>query len=197
MVAMVRPALMLGITLYLNAHAHSEQWQQLQQQPLQLAPPTQDSHPVYILDTTCAAQSTAILLGRALNKIGYTPHRPYDATVGRRGQTGPRSSLPPNTYTCLSVQGTDYIHLARQSPESRFMTHGVGDSATGLGNDTVGRRWQEMRQFFSQWPHLSQLLIIDVYAPEQAKQAENWERICVFLGLGYSMVERMGLWLLP
>ena len=194
-VAMVRLSLLFG-TLCLCAHALSEQQQQLQQQPYPLAPPTLEFHPVYILDRTCTAQSNSNPLGRALKKIGYSPGRPHDPKI-TKGPHGLETSLPPRTYTFLCIQRDEYVHLAREDPEVKFITHAVADNAVNSGNDTGALPWREMQHFFSQQPHSHQLLIVDVNAPERANQAENWEKICVFLGLGYSMVERMRLWLLP
>ncbi|KAI0015954.1 hypothetical protein F4780DRAFT_783662 [Xylariomycetidae sp. FL0641] len=117
-------------------------------------------------------------------------------------------TLDTDTYTILS-QGAEYQNISRLHPEAKFIlptsSRPKAQSRFSYFFQTkpttqqpVSREYQtSVRDFFEQTAGSPQLLELDVDAPRSDLQAQTWVTLCEFLGLGYSMVERMKLWQFP
>ncbi|KAI2463375.1 hypothetical protein F4781DRAFT_125822 [Annulohypoxylon bovei var. microspora] len=167
-----------------------------------ISPPT--SPPIFILKTTHTATS---VLGKALGKLGYSHQDPI-TTQGNY-------SASPNTYVEVTSD-TQLLDIAKSHPEAKFIVprgsrlsaqYDDGSSelgaaswwwGQGAGTELVaGEDSVWFAQAFLSEKKLDGVLELDVLALEAGAQAENWVRLCDFLGLGYSVVERFGLWHFP
>ncbi|KAI1825576.1 hypothetical protein F4861DRAFT_537825 [Xylaria intraflava] len=148
---------------------------------------------VYILTPDNPALAA---MSSALNTLGYTQASPQTAS-------GAESS---GTYAALEP-GTAYKNISRANPEARFI---LPAQQTGAGHDRSGEtkvreQWpgehdvDSIRAFFAEMGEssTSRLLELDVFAPRSHEQAQTWVALCDFLGLGYSVVERLKLWHFP
>ncbi|KAL7625684.1 hypothetical protein AAE478_004905 [Parahypoxylon ruwenzoriense] len=133
--------------------------------------------PIYILRTTHPATSA---LSRALDTLGYRGLDPAE-----------RDGPPHNTYVEVS-SGAQLAEIARARPHAKFIL--PRDAAAGPAGHSVRAFFGEEEEEGGRAPGLLEL---DVLALESAVQAENWVALCKFLGLGYSVVERLGLWHFP
>ncbi|KAI1497594.1 hypothetical protein F5X99DRAFT_396314 [Biscogniauxia marginata] len=142
----------------------------------------------------------------ALSTLGYS--RTEDASY-----FSDQARPDPNTYTVLSP-GTEYMNISQLNPEAKFILP-IGSRARGSARTrqswlktvsqyertanqvTPNEYTQAVRDFFAQTEASRQLLELDVHAPKAAMQAQTWVTLCDFLGLGYSVVERLKLWRFP
>ncbi|KAI0434608.1 hypothetical protein F5Y09DRAFT_295972 [Xylaria sp. FL1042] len=156
---------------------------------------------VYILMPSNPA-STAV--SSALNTLGYS----YSESIA---DDGVGLDLDPSTYTILRP-GTTYRNISRDNPEARFIlpNFAASGSPSWLGLFSQEQRVEKdlrsddvdsIRAFFSDMEGtgsgVSQLLELDVSAYDSQTQAQTWVTLCDFLGLGYSVVERLKLWRFP
>lgn len=153
------------------------------------------SPPVYILGPI---QPASIALGEALRTLGYSHVHAADAN----GQ----ATLGSNTFTELSPCSAANVDLAMQNPGARFILPSkavachqqlLGACVTKSPFDLPESHTQAVQHFFAQKRHAHQLLVLNVSATAPSAQAENWVVLCEFLGLGYSIVERLKLWHFP
>ncbi|RDA82507.1 hypothetical protein CP532_3176 [Ophiocordyceps camponoti-leonardi (nom. inval.)] len=150
-------------------------------------PPPHSSPPraVFILSSTESRWATKAV-GDALKTLGFThavtATNDPDALVENSGGR-------KNTYSQLSRDDTAaWQRLASSMPDARFI----------LPADTVAEEIDDdIRRFFSANDNPDRLLELFVGRRVPADQAENWVTLCRFLGLGYSVVERLKLWYFP
>ncbi|RCI16433.1 hypothetical protein L249_2299 [Ophiocordyceps polyrhachis-furcata BCC 54312] len=147
--------------------------------PLQLTSsaltPPPPGHPprpppaIFILSSTESRWATKAVAD-ALHTLGFT-------------ETG-----PANSYRQIERDDSPaWQRLASSMPHARFIL----PAAAGAASDH-----DDVRRFFDvNHPH--QLLELFVGTTVPAEQAENWVTLCRFLGLGYSVVERLKLWYFP
>ncbi|KAI1376498.1 hypothetical protein F4677DRAFT_79924 [Hypoxylon crocopeplum] len=133
------------------------------------------SPPIYILRTT---QPATTALGKALNTLGYRP-------------AGDDQRIPSNTYTEVSSVA-QFVEITKSHSKAKFVVP-QGSSQLKAEEDYV----RFARAFLSEEKRSEELLELDVLDLEGAAQAENWVVLCTFLGMGYSMVERLSLWHFP
>ncbi|KAI0470960.1 hypothetical protein GGR56DRAFT_678242 [Xylariaceae sp. FL0804] len=137
---------------------------------------------------------------------------------GRRGDS---------TYAILSPAGTEYMNISRLDAGAKFILPtraGAGAASCQRGRDERAhtRSWfgagagrpeptsyssslssddadaeDAVRGFFATADVSQQLLELDIGTPRPDMRALTWESLCEFLGLGYSVVERLKLWRLP
>ncbi|KAI0169652.1 hypothetical protein GGR52DRAFT_475833 [Hypoxylon sp. FL1284] len=144
--------------------------------------------PIYVLQTTRPALNS---LSKALDTLGYV--RVEDASNA--------TTATPLTYAEVSPD-VQLVEIARSRPDARFIVPRVGP---GAGRRRSGSDWElissehHIRQALSYFPEDKRRHVVhlDVLTPEAAAQADNWIRLCEFLGMGYSTVERMKLWHFP
>ncbi|KAI1347957.1 hypothetical protein F5Y01DRAFT_230981 [Xylaria sp. FL0043] len=156
---------------------------------------------VYILMPSNTA-STAV--SSALNTLGYSYS---DSTAG----DGLGLDLDHSAYTILQP-GTAYRNISRDNPGARFILPNLAtaDSQSWLGSFSQEQRAgkelrsedvDSIRAFFADMKGsgsgVSQLLELDVSAYDSHTQGQTWVALCDFLGLGYSVVERLKLWRFP
>ncbi|KAI0112641.1 hypothetical protein F4776DRAFT_640164 [Hypoxylon sp. NC0597] len=160
--------------------------------------------PVYILKTS---EPATLALGKALDTLGYT----------RQGTTKPNPDAPSNAYIEVTSDA-QLTEIGRSYPEAKFIIPqgsrlppprhaddlaGIGPALWGRGGAGAGAEresslphdWANHTLFEEK--RLQGLLELDVLALEAGAQAENWVALCQFLGMGYSVVERLGLWHFP
>ncbi|KAI1308837.1 hypothetical protein F5Y03DRAFT_83586 [Xylaria venustula] len=155
---------------------------------------------VYILMPSDLA-STAV--SSALNTLGYS----YSESATSDGVPG--LDLDHTAYTILQP-GTAYRNISRDNPAARFILPNVAagsDSWLGLfsqeqqGHKGVQSDADSIRTFFADMEDAgrgaSQFLELDISAHDSHAQAQTWVTLCDFLGLGYSVVERLRLWRFP
>ncbi|KAI1124488.1 hypothetical protein F5Y10DRAFT_30045 [Nemania abortiva] len=161
---------------------------------------------VYILMPSNPALSA---VSSALNTLGYR----YSEATGR---SGAEFGLDPSTFAVLEPGTATYKNISRDNPEARFILPAVkadDGSRRWLGMFSQDRRrvWDRdarsdsadaIRAFFAEMEQgagdgASQLLELDVFAHGSHDQAQSWVALCDFLGLGYSVVERLKLWHFP
>lgn len=174
---------------------------------------------VYILMPSNPALAA---VSAALNTLGYS-HAEFDGTKGG-GIGGPGVDLDPATFAVLEP-GTAYMNISRDNPEARFILPASTaiDPGFWMGLFSKGRRRPDVdlrsenadsiRAFFAERERerervgestgtgtgsgAAQLLELDAFAPGSDAQAQTWVALCDFLGLGYSVVERLKLWHFP
>ncbi|KAI5867300.1 hypothetical protein GGS23DRAFT_592626 [Durotheca rogersii] len=170
------PLLGLG---WLSADIHTSFGNSTQQLDGPVAP-----SPVYVLRTTHPATAA---LGKALDTLGYRRRHHGPRQQSLEGDLDYREATPANTY--IEVPSTaQFVEIARSEPNARFiLPRGAASSDHA----------QPVRSFFARESRSRQLLELDVLALERAAQADNWVALCDYLGLGYSVVERLGLWRFP
>ncbi|KAI1816669.1 hypothetical protein GGS20DRAFT_170726 [Poronia punctata] len=88
------------------------------------------------------------------------------------------SSSSDNSYTVLTTNNMK--NISRENPEARFIL-------------PQSDKDDYPEEFFSDMGH-HQLLVLDVGSDARA---HTWVTLCEFLGLGYSVVERLKLWRFP
>ncbi|KAI1104850.1 hypothetical protein F4804DRAFT_168619 [Jackrogersella minutella] len=163
------------------------------------------SSPVFILKTTHPATTA---LSKALDTLGYS------RLVS--GSDSHNQGTVTTTYVEVTSD-TQLTEIAKSHPEARFIiprgsSRRIGDGLAGIGSmwrkrdasleqESVRSLAEEgdvwlAHSFFSE-KDLDGILELDVLALEKGVQAENWVRLCDFLGMGYSVVERLGLWRFP
>ncbi|XDG01749.1 hypothetical protein ABKA04_001364 [Annulohypoxylon sp. FPYF3050] len=140
------------------------------------------SQPVFVLKTTQTATSS---LSKALSKLGFI----HQDT--RQGNSSIISNTITNTNTYVEVTSdTQLLEITESHPEAKFII------PSGSRFPTVGEgNWLAQASLSDK--NLNGILELDVLALEKGTQAENWVRLCDFLGMGYSIVERLGLWHFP
>ncbi|KAI0490333.1 hypothetical protein F4859DRAFT_457805 [Xylaria cf. heliscus] len=158
---------------------------------------------VYILMPSNPALTA---VSSALNTLGYR----YSESTASSSDLG----LDPSTYAVLDPGTALYKNISRDNPSARFIlpatTKPGDDSNYWLGAFFQERQVEEglrhdsadsIRAFFAETEDAgqgaSQLLELDVFAPGSHDQAQTWVALCDFLGLGYSVVERLKLWHFP
>lgn len=156
---------------------------------------------VYVLMPSDPAMTA---MSSALNTLGYS----YSESI--TGANGVDLSLDPRAYAILS-RGLTYQNISRDNPEARFILPSfTADSQSWLsllsqdqrvGKDVQSDDVESVRAFFADMGDTgrgaSQLLELDIFAQDSHTQAQNWVTLCDFLGLGYSVVERLKLWRFP
>ncbi|KAI2629087.1 hypothetical protein GGS26DRAFT_112556 [Hypomontagnella submonticulosa] len=161
------------------------------------AVPDIEPPPIYILRTD---QPATNVLGKALGRLGYS-----------RGSRRASS----NTYIEVA-SGSELVEIAASHRDAKFILPRGGLSTGDVAPESCDSWWmggachdQNSTQLMTEEEHAwlarnvfsedesSRGLELDVLALEQAAQAENWVALCKFLGMGYSMVERMSLWHFP
>ncbi|KAI0444546.1 hypothetical protein F4803DRAFT_511057 [Xylaria telfairii] len=156
---------------------------------------------VYVL---MPSDSALTAVSVALNTLGYS----YSETTA-----GSDLGLDPRTYAVLDPRTALYKNISRDNPSARFILPApkvAGDSVSWLGAFFQERQVAEdlqhdnvdlIRAFFAEMEDVghgaSQLLELDVFAHGSHDQAQTWVALCDFLGLGYSVVERLKLWRFP
>ncbi|KAI8951031.1 hypothetical protein F4801DRAFT_547032 [Xylaria longipes] len=158
---------------------------------------------VYILMPSNPALTA---VSSALNTLGYS----YSEITASSNELG----LDPNTYAVLRAGTMSYRNISRDNPSARFI---LPAGKTGDGSNSwldaffreqqvaddlgTGSSAESIRAFFAEMEHAgqgaSQLLELDVFARGSHDQAQTWVALCDFLGLGYSVVERLKLWRFP
>ncbi|RWA04696.1 hypothetical protein EKO27_g10408 [Xylaria grammica] len=155
---------------------------------------------VYILMPSNPALTA---MSSALNTLGYS----YSESTAAGGVD---LGLDPSTYTILEP-GAAYKNISQNNPGARFILPTfTADSYSWLGVFSQGQRvgkdlrsddTDSIRAFFASMEDAgtgaSQLLELDVFSHESHAQAQTWVTLCDFLGLGYSVVERLKLWRFP
>ncbi|KAI0403962.1 hypothetical protein F4802DRAFT_268347 [Xylaria palmicola] len=155
---------------------------------------------VYILMPSDPALTA---VSSALNTLGYSS-----------SASAPGSSaslrLDPTTYAVLEP-GAAYKNISRDNPQARFiLPASAADPDSWLAGFFQEQRVEKdlrsdgaasIRQFFANMEQAGggspQLLELDVFAHGSHAQAQTWVALCDFLGLGYSVVERLKLWRFP
>ncbi|KAI1444817.1 hypothetical protein F5Y02DRAFT_418611 [Annulohypoxylon stygium] len=140
------------------------------------------SQPIFVLKTTQTATSS---LSKALSKLGFI----HQDT--RQANSSVISNAIANTNTYVEVTSdTQLLEITESHPEAKFII------PSGSRFPTVGEgNWLAQASLSDK--NLNGILELDVLALEKGTQAENWVRLCDFLGMGYSIVERLGLWHFP
>ncbi|KAI1749718.1 hypothetical protein F4782DRAFT_292597 [Xylaria castorea] len=164
---------------------------------------------VYILMPSNPALTA---VSSALNTLGYSYS---EATASSDFGLDPGS-----TYAVLEPGTVSYQNISRDNPSARFILPATkaAAAADGSSNSWVGAFFHGQRQladslgsdgadsiraFFAEMDDAasgrdaSQLLELDVFAHGSHAQAQTWVALCDFLGLGYSVVERLKLWRFP
>ncbi|KAI1391474.1 uncharacterized protein F4822DRAFT_427323 [Hypoxylon trugodes] len=154
------------------------------------------SPPIYILKTT---QRATTALSKALDALGYSRLEP-------RPDLG-NQTASYNTY--LEVTSSSELEgISTFDQDAKFiLPRGSGNTKRGwwIQGAHELKRSQSLAKddawlahdLFSEENGAQELLELDVLALETATQAENWVTLCKFLGMGYSVVERLGLWHFP
>ncbi|KAI0205290.1 hypothetical protein F4808DRAFT_279894 [Astrocystis sublimbata] len=151
---------------------------------------------VYILMPSSSALTA---VSSALNTLGYS-----------YAESTPSSELglDPSTYGVLEPGTALYQNISRENPSARFImpsSKGGDGSRSWLGSffqesqvaDEMALRGADsIRAFFDEKEGPSQLLELEVFA-HNSHHAQTWVTLCDFLGLGYSVVERLKLWRFP
>ncbi|KAI1166102.1 hypothetical protein F5B18DRAFT_121079 [Nemania serpens] len=167
--------------------------------------------PVYVLMPN---NPTLRALSSALHTLGYSVSE-LDVSVSASASASSSSAAveadqePSLTYTILPP-GTTYKNISRADPSARFIlpiTHSRASSWFGgffqfqLGQEPESDEdTDSIRAFFADKPFSNgtpRLFELDVFPAESHAQAETWVALCDFLGLGYSIVERLKLWRFP
>ncbi len=156
---------------------------------------------VYILMPSNPALTA---VSSALDTLGYR----YSESTSSNGID---LSTDPSTYAILQP-GTAYKNISRENPEARFIlpnfaaddSHswlGLFSQEQRMGKDLRSNDADSIRAFFADTEDArrgtSQLLELDVSNHDSHAQAQAWVTLCDFLGLGYSVVERLKLWRFP
>ncbi|KAI2615917.1 hypothetical protein GGR54DRAFT_255026 [Hypoxylon sp. NC1633] len=146
---------------------------------------TIQSPPVYILKTT---QPATKALGKALDILGYS------RLDSKLSQTQGSSS---NTYFDVTSVN-EFVEITKSQSEAKFILAQERPSSRGT-NDTLGEEdlVRFTTTFFAETTRSQSFLELDMLGLESAEQAQNWVLLCTFLGMGYSTVERLGLWHFP
>ncbi|KAI1480197.1 hypothetical protein K445DRAFT_319892 [Daldinia sp. EC12] len=134
---------------------------------------------IYILGTSPPATAA---LSKALDTLGYNR---LDLESDILDQTA-----LSNTY----VEVTSNMQLAeitRSQPDAKFI---LPRSNRRIGEEDYVL---SARNFFSKEKRSRKYLELDVLAAKKSSQADNWVQLCDFLGMGYSVVERLDLWHFP
>ncbi|PFH58553.1 hypothetical protein XA68_13531 [Ophiocordyceps unilateralis] len=151
------------------------------------------AHPpplVYILASTEQTSTTAV--SEALQTLGFT----YLDTSGNSSGSVRDSGDSVYTFISHADDDTSYKRLAASRPQARFILPTDSSSVVVEGAARPTHTHHLVRHFFARGRQ-AQLLELDVGRRLSVEQAENWVMLCRFLGLGYSMVERMKLWYFP
>ncbi|KAI0456719.1 hypothetical protein F5B21DRAFT_466514 [Xylaria acuta] len=163
---------------------------------------------VYILMPSNPALTA---VSSALNTLGYSY---AESTVSSSSSSSGALGLDPSTYAVLEAGTVSYQNISRDNPSARFILPAT-KAADGSLSSWLGAFFQErqvaedlrsdsadsIRAFFAEMEEAglgaSQLLELDVFAHGSHDQAQTWVALCDFLGLGYSVVERLRLWRFP
>ncbi|KAI1405973.1 hypothetical protein F4819DRAFT_442392 [Hypoxylon fuscum] len=158
---------------------------------------------IYVLRTSQPATNA---LGKALDTLGYNRLGSVLDSVDQIASS--------DTYIEIS-SSAQFLNVTRSFPEAQFIlpsSKGNDGSSDMCAWSWVGgacHDWrssdllgeedhvQLARTLFSEEERSQVFLELDVLALEKAAQAENWVELCKFLGMGYSMVERLKLWHFP
>ncbi|KAF2963524.1 hypothetical protein GQX73_g10041 [Xylaria multiplex] len=143
------------------------------------------------------------VMSSALNTLGYSY---AESTATGDVDLG----LDPSTYTILAP-GTEYRNISQHNPGARFILPtftkgsyswlGVFSQEERVSQDLRSDDTDSIRSFFADMEEAgsgtSQLLELDMFSYDSHTQAQTWVTLCDFLGLGYSVVERLKLWRFP
>lgn len=148
---------------------------------------------------------TLMALSSALSILGYGQS---ELEVSAGSNTALEADQKPLTYTILPP-GSAYKNISRADPSAKFIlpiTRSRASTWYGFFQTQIGQELESdeytdsIRAFFAD-KTLSdgkpRLFELDVFPPESHAQAETWVALCDFLGLGYSIVERLKLWRFP
>ncbi|KAI1414586.1 hypothetical protein F5Y13DRAFT_188252 [Hypoxylon sp. FL1857] len=165
------------------------------------------SSPVYILKTS---EPATVALSKALDTLGYTRQ-------GSKSNSNVNGQIASSNAYIEVTSDAQLTEISAAYPEAKFIVPqgsrlpagradppGLGTALWGLGVD-VEEQQQQQEPFQHFWANhtffeerrVQGLLELDVLALESGAQAENWVALCEFLGMGYSVVERLGLWRFP
>ncbi|KAI1438325.1 hypothetical protein GGR50DRAFT_641054 [Xylaria sp. CBS 124048] len=181
------------------------------------------SAPVYILmpDSSPALR----VLSSALDTLGYT-QTSLPLSLSLSLSTDGTNAELGGTYAILTPGAEQYKNISRADPSARFILPLPRSESTGaksnydwLGTTKSREQQQEQQQqpqqqpqpwsgpahevdairafFAGQERESLRLLELDVFASGSHEQAQTWVTLCEFLGLGYSVVERLKLWHFP
>ncbi|KAI1195436.1 hypothetical protein F5X97DRAFT_308277 [Nemania serpens] len=175
---------------------------------------------VYVLmpnNPTLRALASALhTLGYSVSELDVSVSVSASSSSGGGGNAALEAGQKPSlTYTILPP-GTTYKNISRADPSARFILPvarsrpSSGSSWFGgffqsqLGQESQSQSDEEtessIRAFFADKPLSDgkpRLFELDVFPAESHAQAETWVALCDFLGLGYSVVERLKLWRFP
>ncbi|KAI0835378.1 hypothetical protein F5Y06DRAFT_139330 [Hypoxylon sp. FL0890] len=152
------------------------------------------SQPIYILKTSEPATNA---LSKALDTLGYSRQGSQEASSSAYIEVTSDAQLTEigRTYP----EAKFIIPQGRRHPMGTHDLSGIGAVFWGRGACTEQRSsqhdWSNHTVFEEK--RLQGLLELDVLTLEAGAQAENWVALCEFLGMGYSVVERLGLWHFP
>ncbi|KAJ2993931.1 hypothetical protein NUW58_g1692 [Xylaria curta] len=144
-------------------------------------------------------------LSSVFNTLGYS-HSELAISVSSNAAL--EVDQRPLTYTILAP-GAAYKNISRADPSAKFIlpiTRSTVSSWFGLLQTQIGQELQSdeytdsIRAFFADKTSSDgkpRLFELDVFPAESHTQAETWVALCDFLGLGYSIVERLKLWQFP
>ncbi|KAI1109362.1 hypothetical protein F5Y14DRAFT_432769 [Nemania sp. NC0429] len=168
---------------------------------------------VYVLmpnNPTLRALSSALhILGFSGSELDVSLSASSSSSGGSAApDIGQKQSL---TYTILPP-GTTYQNISRADPSARFILPITRSTASSswfggffqsplLGHESQSDEdTDSIRAFFADKAFSDgkpRLFELDVFPTESHAQAETWVALCDFLGLGYSIVERLKLWRFP
>ncbi|KAI1214646.1 uncharacterized protein F4807DRAFT_4666 [Annulohypoxylon truncatum] len=173
---------------------------------------TSASQPIFVLKTSQTATS---VLSKALGKLGYIHQEARQGNYS--ASSTPNINANTNTYVEVTSDA-QLLEISRAHPEAKFIIPSGSQLFSASEDGAPGSWWGRQRasgaelvggegggiwfaqDFLSEKNEnekLDEVLELDVLALEKGAQAENWVRLCDFLGLGYSVVERLSLWHFP
>ncbi|KAH9909552.1 hypothetical protein F4778DRAFT_4206 [Xylariomycetidae sp. FL2044] len=91
-------------------------------------------------------------------------------------------------YIVFLPRSDEYMDFARKYPEARFILAILDESEDYI---------ESIRDYFNASKKSEQLLELPLHPSDSGLQSQSWVRLCEFLGLGYSVVERFNLWRFP
>ncbi|KAI1798775.1 hypothetical protein F4811DRAFT_566154 [Daldinia bambusicola] len=135
---------------------------------------------IYILGTSPPATTS---LSKALDTLGYSRlDLESDILLDQQALA--------NTYVEVT-SNMQLAEIARTQPNAKFI---LPRGSRRIGEEDYVL---SVRNFFSKEKRSRKYLELDVLAPKTSSQADNWVQLCDFLGMGYSVVERLDLWHFP
>lgn len=163
--------------------------------PALAAQQPQQNH-VYVLG---ASQSNRATLGQALSKLGYSPSSSASSSQhARRATPGQESD---NSFIYTDLPASDFASLSETNPDAKYIILSSKPSSPQLviSDDRSDDSWRGMNETMGAGAGAEgRFLELRLGAHDAPRtQAEAWVELCDFLGLGYSVVERLKLWQFP